>query len=872
MQYSFEDWLAEGGHAAMRFALNKSYSRVAWVYSCINAIATAASGAPLAFYKGSVDSKSNLITDVNHPVFTLFNPPKSSSIISFRELIYRTFILLGIDGIAYWVFERQNDIPVNVELKRKGQIVPIIKGDPINGVLLGYKEVKRFGEEEPTYKIKDVVPISFFNPDNPWSGLSPLTASRLSIETEYNIGGWNSAFFKNGLKVPLILQAQRALTPDQKKEIRKEVQNYYSGIDGTQGAFLASGVEAKPTILNPKDLDFIEGKKLNREEICSVFGVPPAIVGIFEYSNYCVTGDTLITLENGATKPIIEIKTGERVLTMGENSVEAKSVLNLWENGLKTIYKVSTGSRSLKCSENHKFYCLEKGINPTYPRKKVWKKASELKLGDYLAIVREVPEKEGVCFSPEGEELSSALMHQIGLYIGDGTSTDIGVSIAIPDTDEDKDSYIEEASKVWKPKRKFADGRGIYIGRDKYTYRICSVDAANKIKNLGFYGTSHTKRIPKWVFTLTTELKQALLKGIFDSDGHFDKFGRVRLSLCNKNLVNDIRDLCINVGYHVNNIAELHTVTNYGPSSSYSIVISFNKGGHSVKQFPNHPLAKELVWQKIRSLEILGKEDTFDLEIEGTHNYFANWMVTHNSNVKEQRKIFWENTLLPKMQMIADLIQINLLNLDFPGIRIKWNLDDISALRTDPIEVANAAKIYADIGVPLLNISRLLNLPELEPGKDWKYSRFDLAPKRERQQNNRQPKLPATTDNGNPRPNKPPRSTDDEQVDNNNAVAIENLIDKVDEAILYFLKGLCDHKTLYLIVNADVWLNTWDDLLDSKLELQNEFKDIIKASHILADFMITSDLKSLQNCIKSSRKFATLIVESIQQGLSEKRK
>lgn len=528
MQYSFEDWLAEGGHAAMRFALNKSYSRVAWVYSCINAIATAASGAPLAFYKGSVDSKSNLITDLNHPVFTLFNPPKSSSIISFRELIYRTFILLGIDGIAYWVFERQNDIPVNVELKRKGQIVPIIKGDPINGVLLGYKEVKRFGEKEHTYKIKDVVPISFFNPDNPWSGLSPLTASRLSIETEYNIGGWNSAFFKNGLKVPLILQAQRALTPDQKKEIRKEVQNYYSGIDGTQGAFLASGVEAKPTILNPKDLDFIEGKKLNREEICSVFGVPPAIVGIFEYSNF--------------------------------------------------------------------------------------------------------------------------------------------------------------------------------------------------------------------------------------------------------------------------------------------------------------------------------------------------------SNTKEQRKIFWENTLLPKMQMIADLIQINLLNLDFPGIRIKWNLDDISALRTDPIEVANAAKIYADIGVPLLNISRLLNLPELEPGKDWKYSRFDLAPKRERQQNNRQPKLPATTDNGNPRPNKPPRSTDDEQVDNNNAVAIENLIDKVDEAILYFLKGLCDHKTLYLIVNEDVWLNTWDDLLDSKLELQNEFKDIIKASHILADFMITSDLKSLQNCIKSSRKFATLIVESIQQGLSEKRK
>jgi len=38
--------------------------------------------------------------------------------------------------------------------------------------------------------------------------------------------------------------------------------------------------------VNQKDMDFIQQKKMSREEICSVFKVPPALIGLFEYANY----------------------------------------------------------------------------------------------------------------------------------------------------------------------------------------------------------------------------------------------------------------------------------------------------------------------------------------------------------------------------------------------------------------------------------------------------------------------------------------------------------------------------------------------------------------------------------------------------------
>lgn len=291
--FSFNDWLSEGGSAGLRsFALNSSYERMCWVYACVNRIATSASSAPLVFYQGKPDripsntpTEKERITDREHPVYQLFNPPKPPTIISLQQLMYRTFIHESIDGLIFWLIERKGGKAVSIDLRLKTELRPILEyksNDPSRPVLRGWED-----SSGKKHLPEDVLPIDSYNPKDPLAGLSRLSPSRISLESEFSISGWNSAFFKSGMKNPLLIQAKGQLTREQKKEIRSEIVNYYSGIDGAHGALLMQGgVEVKPLVVNPKDVDFIRGKELNREEILAVFGVPPAIVGIFSYSNY----------------------------------------------------------------------------------------------------------------------------------------------------------------------------------------------------------------------------------------------------------------------------------------------------------------------------------------------------------------------------------------------------------------------------------------------------------------------------------------------------------------------------------------------------------------------------------------------------------
>lgn len=281
--FSFADWLAEGGDTGVKsFALAKSYERMAWVYACVNVISTTASGAPLAFFQGNPSDSRNKIDDLEHPVHQLFHPPKEPDVPSFKELLYRTFVHLGISGIVFWVFTRKKGSFVDVETKVNLQ--PILSKGTY-GVLRGWAEQTPEGIK--TYTKDQVLPIRYYNPANPLGGLSPLSAARLSLETEFQISAWNSSFFKTGMKNPILLKSKGNMTTEQKRDLRKEVVNYYSGIEGGHGALLLQGgIDAETLNISPKDIDFIQGKKLNREEITAIYGVPPALVGIFEYANY----------------------------------------------------------------------------------------------------------------------------------------------------------------------------------------------------------------------------------------------------------------------------------------------------------------------------------------------------------------------------------------------------------------------------------------------------------------------------------------------------------------------------------------------------------------------------------------------------------
>lgn len=292
--FSFSEWLSSGGSNTLSAYVTSigAYGGNNWVYAAVNRIATTASSAPLIFFQGDENSLPTFdpkqqITDKNHPVLKLFNPPRYPLIPSLRELLYRTLLHLGIDGKIFWIFERKGRIPVAIDLRGKDELQPLYKDASTKRDVVGWFET---ATNKP-YKLEDVLLLQEYKPDisggASLDGLSPLKPARASLESDFQINGWNSSFFKTGMKTPLLIQTKGRLTADQKTEIKKEVINYYSGIDGAHGAMvLQGGVDVSPLQVGTKDIDFIQGKKLTREELLAVYGVPPSLVGLFEYASY----------------------------------------------------------------------------------------------------------------------------------------------------------------------------------------------------------------------------------------------------------------------------------------------------------------------------------------------------------------------------------------------------------------------------------------------------------------------------------------------------------------------------------------------------------------------------------------------------------
>lgn len=86
------------------------------------------------------------------------------------------------------------------------------------------------------------------------------------------------------------------------------------------------------------------------------------------------------------------------------------------------------------------------------------------------------------------------------------------------------------------------------------------------------------------------------------------------------------------------------------------------------------------------------------------------------STAETANRSFWEKTLIPLMEMLAQTINFQFLNdLGYEG---RFNYSSISALSQPAVERAQAAKIYFSMGVPFNVINDRFNLgfPEIENG------------------------------------------------------------------------------------------------------------------------------------------------------------
>jgi len=256
-------------------AYSRAYTDRGWIYACVSAITDAVA----SLEPRMRDCRGGIVQA--HPALSLVERP--NAFMSGRAL--KAFLCgsLELTGNAYILKDsRVNGRPTEL-FPLLPQLVEIIPGRNTARPVKEYRY--RAGGRAVSYLPEDVIHFRYFNPSDFFYGLSPLAAARHAADTLHAAENYNRAFFENSASISGVLSTEQRLDEATRLRIIKAWNDRHRGeTNAHKTALLEGGLRWQSIGMTQKDMDFVEGMKLNREALLAIFRVPPALVGVYDHA------------------------------------------------------------------------------------------------------------------------------------------------------------------------------------------------------------------------------------------------------------------------------------------------------------------------------------------------------------------------------------------------------------------------------------------------------------------------------------------------------------------------------------------------------------------------------------------------------------
>lgn len=206
---------------------------------------------------------------------------------TWNRLLQMTDMSLGLWGSSFWFLERGES--------GKGTPREIWWGKPSRVTVYPDAEnyIRGFEYEINGEKLwfdpSEVIWFRYPNPNDEFSGLSPIAAARLSVDYASGALKSNMNLFKNGNQMGGVMWPKgRILEKDQAMEIENQIDRRTKGVDRAhRWNFFRFEIEAKEFGVTPKDAEFLGGLRFSLEEVCRAYHWPQDLVGGQRtYENY----------------------------------------------------------------------------------------------------------------------------------------------------------------------------------------------------------------------------------------------------------------------------------------------------------------------------------------------------------------------------------------------------------------------------------------------------------------------------------------------------------------------------------------------------------------------------------------------------------
>ncbi|WPM94328.1 portal protein [Arthrobacter phage Cupello] len=195
---------------------------------------------------------------------------------------------LGIFDRAYWLKMKSGDVRWLLRLPPKAV-------SPVGGSWLWPEAFEYNGTKgKKTFPADQVVHFRGYSPDGDLAGSSPIESLRQVLSEEYEAGRMRQQTLRNGarasgyLERPAPVPGQPAWSDTARQRFREQWRAQYTGGGPEAGGtpVLEDGMKFVAAQQSARDLQYVEVRKLAREEVAAAYFIPPTLVGILDKATF----------------------------------------------------------------------------------------------------------------------------------------------------------------------------------------------------------------------------------------------------------------------------------------------------------------------------------------------------------------------------------------------------------------------------------------------------------------------------------------------------------------------------------------------------------------------------------------------------------
>lgn len=262
------------------------------IYACVRVLSEDVASLPLILYRRLAGGGKERATD--HPLYDVLHDAPNPEMTSFTwretlmthlltwgnapcELIYDTFGRLQI-----WPLP-----PSRIEIKWED--------DAKAFYYLGSSERKRLKDGTVFHVMGQSL--------NGLVGLSPIALHRETLGEQTATRDFGRAFYRNMARPATILKHPKSLSTAAADRLKTQIEGLKGSRNAGKTVLLEEGLDYAEIGIPPEDAQYVETRKLQREEAAQLFRMPPHKVGILDHATFSNIEHSAIDYVTGTLRP-----------------------------------------------------------------------------------------------------------------------------------------------------------------------------------------------------------------------------------------------------------------------------------------------------------------------------------------------------------------------------------------------------------------------------------------------------------------------------------------------------------------------------------------------------------------------------------------